>query len=177
MPDEVNPVAAAEAASAQPIEVEGVVVVVRRNGRFLMIRRAPDLLAGGAWCFVGGAIEPGESATEAVVREFREEVGGEVRPLRKVWEYRRPDGRLRLHWWLAELNGDPLTPNPAEVSEVRWCTIEEIEALPDLLASNRDFLRDGVRRLTAEGDGRLRRSATVAERRDSESFGQRDAAC
>ncbi len=29
------------------------------------------------------------------------QVGGEVRPLRRVWEYTRPDGRLRLFWWLA----------------------------------------------------------------------------
>jgi 8-oxo-dGTP diphosphatase len=121
---------------------EGVVVVVIRGGRLLMVRRAPNVPAGGTWCFVGGAIEPGESQAHAVVREFREEVAGRVRPIRKIWEYTRRDGRLRLHWWLAELDADDLRPDPAEVSEVRWCTAAEIEALPEVLESNVAFLHE-----------------------------------
>ena len=120
---------------------EGVVVVVRRGERLLLIRRAPDILAGGAWCFVGGAIEPGETQQQAVIREFREEVDGCVRPLRKVWEYARPDGGLILHWWLAELEDGELSPNPTEVAELRWCRVDEIEHMPGLLESNRRFLR------------------------------------
>lgn len=121
---------------------EGVVIVVRDGERFLMIRRAEHIFAGGAWCFVGGGIEPGEPQDAAAIREFREEVGGEVRPLRKVWEYHRPDGKLLLHWWLADLAEDNLTPNPHEVAELRWCTLEEIAALPNVLESNRQFLAE-----------------------------------
>jgi len=121
---------------------EGVVVVVIRGGRLLMARRAPGVPAGGTWCFVGGAIETGESQPHAVVREFREEVAGRVHPIEKIWEYAPPDGKLRLHWWLAELDADELRPDPAEVSEVRWCTPAEIQALPEVLASNLTFLRE-----------------------------------
>jgi 8-oxo-dGTP pyrophosphatase MutT (NUDIX family) len=121
---------------------EGIVVVVVRDGRLLMVRRALGVPAGGSWCFVGGAIEPGESQPDAVVREFHEEVAGRVRPIRKVWEYTRPDGKLRLHWWLAELDADELRPDPAEVSEVRWCTPADMEGLPQVLASNLAFLRE-----------------------------------
>lgn len=121
---------------------EGVVVVVLVEGRYLMIRRAVHLVAGGAWCFVGGAIDPGESQAEAVEREFREEVGGCVRPIRKVWEYTRPDGRLRLHWWLAELLEGELRANPSEVSEIRWVAREEIAALGNVLQSNMQFLME-----------------------------------
>lgn len=129
---------------ARTARVEGVVVVVRRADRFLLIRRAEGVRAGGAWCFVGGAVEAGESQAQAVEREFREEVGGAVRPIRKVWEYESSDGRLRLHWWLAELDAEPLVPNPAEVQELRWCSMSEIERLPELLESNRRFLREVV---------------------------------
>lgn len=119
----------------------GVVVVVRRGARYLVIRRAAGVAAPGAWCFVGGAIEPGEQEQDAVVREFREEVGATVRPVRRLWQYASPDGALRLHWWLAEWNGEPLKPDAAEVAELRWCTADELAALPGLLDSNREFLR------------------------------------
>ena len=121
-------------------KIEGVVAVVHRDGRFLMIRRAEGVLLGGAWCFVGGTIEAGESQAEAVVREFREEVAGHIRAISKIWEYTRPDGLLVLHWWLVELERGSLRPNPAEVAELRWCRPDEIEALPNLLSSNREFL-------------------------------------
>ena len=126
---------------------QGVVVVVHRAGCFLMIRRAAGVLAGGCWCFVGGAIELGETQPEAVVREFAEEVGGRVRPLRKIWEYARPDGKLLLHWWLAEVEEEALEPNELEVAEIRWCSPEEVEALPEVLESNVHFVRDVGRRL------------------------------
>ncbi len=120
--------------------VEGVVVVVRRGERFLVIRRAPHVIAPGAWCFVGGAILPGESQPDAVVREFREEVSGQVRPVACVWQYEQPDGGLRLYWWLADLLDGSLRANPNEVAELRWCDWQEIRALPGLLASNVQFL-------------------------------------
>lgn len=105
-----------------------------------MIRRAPGVPAGGAWCFVGGAIEAGETQAEAVVREFAEEVGGRVRPVRKVWETRRDSDNLLLHWWLADLDGEELRANPREVDRLTWCTPDEAERLPGLLAGNREFL-------------------------------------
>ena len=133
--------------SDEPTMRQGVVVVVQRGPRLLVIRRADSVPAGGAWCFVGGGIDAGESQEEAVVREFREEVGGIVRPIAKIWEYTRPTGELRLHWWLAELNGAELRPNPAEVAELRWCTPAEIEALPGILDGNVTFLREIGHRL------------------------------
>jgi 8-oxo-dGTP diphosphatase len=127
-----------------------VVVVVHREGRFLMIRRSAEVVAGGAWCFVGGAMKTGETQPEAVVREFAEEAGGRVRPLRKVWEYRRPDGKLLLHWWLANMECGALEPDPLEVAEMRWCTPAEIEALPGLLESNLRFVSEVGRGLLQE---------------------------
>jgi mutator protein MutT len=129
---------------------KGVVVVVRRGGRLLVIRRAAHIIAGGAWCFVGGAIEPGETPEQAVIREFREEVGGLVRPVRPIWHYVRPDGSLRLEWWLAELDGEALAANPDEVAELRWCTPDEIAALPDILENNVTFLNVVGRKLAGE---------------------------
>jgi ADP-ribose pyrophosphatase YjhB (NUDIX family) len=63
-------------------------VVHDARGRLLLIRRghAPS---AGLWSVPGGRVEPGESETEAVVRETAEETGLRVRPDRVL-------GRVRI---------------------------------------------------------------------------------
>jgi 8-oxo-dGTP diphosphatase len=56
-----------------------VAAVVRRgDGRFLLSRRLPEAHLGGLWEFPGGAVEDGETPTEALQRELAEELGIEV---------------------------------------------------------------------------------------------------
>ena len=42
---------------------------------WLVLRRAPDIMLGGAWAPVQGHIEPGETAYETAYRELAEETG------------------------------------------------------------------------------------------------------
>jgi 8-oxo-dGTP pyrophosphatase MutT (NUDIX family) len=58
-----------------------VVVVVRREGAFLVMRRAPERL--GYWSLVSGGVETEETPLEAAQRELLEETGltAEVRDL------------------------------------------------------------------------------------------------
>lgn len=128
------------AGDGEPVR-HGVVAVVIQERRFLIVRRAAGILAGGSWCFVGGGIEEGETQAEALVREFREEVAGDIHPLRKVWEYQRPDGKLVLHWWLARWRSAALCANPREVAQIAWLTTDEIERLPGVLPSNIEFIQ------------------------------------
>lgn len=120
----------------------GVVAVIERDGRWLMIRRAETVIAPGFWCFPGGGIEAGETAEQAVVREIREELELDVLPDREIWRWHRPDGRLVLHWWrvlLADKRQEPC-PSPHEVAEARWLTVSEIRELRPALESNGIFL-------------------------------------
>jgi 8-oxo-dGTP diphosphatase len=118
----------------------GVVAVVVRDGRLLVIRRSKAVVAPGAFCFPGGAIEQDESVPEALIREIREELGVEIRPCRQLWESVTP-WNVHLCWWLAELAPEALPrANPAEVQSIHWYTPEEMRRLPDLLESNLHFL-------------------------------------
>jgi len=119
--------------------IQGVVAVMQRDGKYLVIRRAAGVRAPGAWCFPGGTIEAGETQSEALIREMHEELGVRCEPIAPCWEWEREDGGLRLYLWRADLvDGEP-APNPAEVAEVRWAGRDEILRLPNLLASMQFF--------------------------------------
>jgi 8-oxo-dGTP pyrophosphatase MutT (NUDIX family) len=122
-----------------PAVQHAVVAVVRREGRVLMVQRGPGGAFAGWWQPLSGRIEPGESQAAAVEREAREEVGLAVRALRKVWECPADGADFLLHWWLAEPEGTELEPDLREIADARWLTPDEIRALPQTFAGDREF--------------------------------------
>ncbi len=105
-----------------------------------MIQRAEGILAGGAWCFPGGAVHDGERIEDGLIREMREEVGLDVRAGRCVWQWRSLDRGLELEFWTAEMIGGQLRPEPAEVQRIEWMTTEEIRGLDNVLPNLLTFL-------------------------------------
>lgn len=67
-------------------QVRGTAVglLFRQNSREVLCVCRRDM---GLWIFPGGAIDPGETAADAVVRELEEETGFAVGILRKAAEY------------------------------------------------------------------------------------------
>lgn len=123
-----------------PIRKIGVVGVVVRENRLLVIRRSQLVRAPGRYCFPGGGVEPGETEDQTLVRELEEELGIAVQPIRRLYRSITP-WRVDLRWWLAELaSATLLTPHPAEVESAHWYSVAELLALPGLLDSNRDFI-------------------------------------
>ncbi len=120
----------------------GVVAVIERDVRWLMIRRGEGVIAPGYLCFPGGGIEAGETAEQALIREIREEIGLDVRPERVIFRWQRSDGKLMLQWWRASLSDEQQEPQPSphEVAEIRWVTLTELKTLRPALESNRIFL-------------------------------------
>jgi 8-oxo-dGTP diphosphatase len=118
----------------------GAVGVVVRDGRLLVIRRSRSVVAPLVYCFPGGGIEGDETEEEALIREFREEIGVIIRPLRRLWHCVTP-WKVDLAWWLVDMPRDAQpVANPSEVESIHWFTPDEMAALPDLLESNRGFL-------------------------------------
>ncbi|MEE4543450.1 (deoxy)nucleoside triphosphate pyrophosphohydrolase [Streptomyces sp. V4-01] len=114
------------AAGAPRIVVGGILV---RGGRLLAARRTAPAETAGRWEFPGGKAEPGEDERAALVRELREELGVEVRPLVRVpGEWPLTAGFV-LRVWTAELLRG--VPEPLEDhDELRWVTPQEAAALP-----------------------------------------------
>jgi len=89
------------------------------KGRILLLRRSDG---DNLWGFPGGAIELGERAAEAVVREVREEAGLEVEPVALIGVYSGPE------YAFAYPNGDRVQP----VTVFFECRVVGGELEPDL---------------------------------------------
>ncbi|HZL91889.1 MAG TPA: NUDIX domain-containing protein [Pirellulaceae bacterium] len=134
----------------------GVVAVVPRAGKLLVIERSQFVRAPGMFCFPGGAIEQGESEADAVVRELLEELALPARAVRKLWTSVTP-WNVSLCWWLANVQPAAVPqPDPAEVASFQWLTVAEIRGFSNLLASNLEFLAAWERgEFAIDGLGRL----------------------
>ncbi|KDN80775.1 TIGR00730 family Rossman fold protein [Kitasatospora cheerisanensis] len=99
-----------------------------RDGRLLAVRtRGKD-----AFYLPGGKLEPGETPTDALARELREELGLGCAPDRLTHAHTveapahgRPGTRLRMHCYTGPADG---TPTPAaEIAELAWLTATDTE--------------------------------------------------
>jgi 8-oxo-dGTP diphosphatase len=101
-----------------------------KNDRYFIARRKPEGQQGGKWEFPGGKLEPGESATEALIREYREEFSIDIEVLQPVCQtaFLHKDSEFVLHAFLVRLESDPV--ELLEHTEFRWATLEEIASLP-----------------------------------------------
>jgi len=115
--------------------------VVRRAGRLLLTRRPPGGPLGLLWEFPGGKIERGESVEQALVREVREELGVEARPLEplEVARHAYEHGlEVEVHFVRCELDSVAFVPGPG-VHEVRWHLPAEIDPA-QVLAADREVI-------------------------------------
>jgi lipoyl(octanoyl) transferase len=119
-----------------------IVVVVRREGELLVMRRAPERL--GYWSLVAGGVEPDETPQEAAQRELLEETGlrAEVRPLPISLSYSLLDDppairaryapgieRITVHAFVADADPGWEPTLDAEHDVYRWCHLDEAVAL------------------------------------------------
>jgi ADP-ribose pyrophosphatase YjhB (NUDIX family) len=112
--------------------VVGVGGVVIRDGRALLIRRGSPPLEG-QWSIPGGTLELGETITEGVRRELREETGLEVHVLDLIEVFDRifPDGegRPQYHFVILDYLCESATGAPragSDVTDAAWAGEEEL---------------------------------------------------
>ena len=112
--------------------IVGVLAVVMRGERVLIVRRANPPLPG-RWGFPGGVLELGETVAQGAMRELFEETGVQAEPAAPLTVIdtidRDPEGRVRFHYTLVAVvgrwqSGEGVPGDDAD--EVAWLTRAEI---------------------------------------------------
>jgi 8-oxo-dGTP diphosphatase len=108
-----------------------VAAVIRGDdGRILVARRAEGQHLAGLWEFPGGAVEPGETAEQALIRELDEELGTNAQvgsPITFAWHR---DGEREILLLFYRVRARCGRPVGRQGQEVRWVTPAELVELP-----------------------------------------------
>jgi 8-oxo-dGTP diphosphatase len=110
-----------------------VAALVRDGTKILMSRRRPDQPMPNLWEFPGGKVEPGESPTDALAREVREELGCEVAVgrIHEVVFHAYPDFDLYMLVYEARVvSGTARAVDVAEIAWVEAARLPELDLLP-----------------------------------------------
>ena len=125
-----------DAPAANSIVPSANVAVTDEAGRILLICRTDN----GNWALPGGAVDLGESLSQAAVRETREETGVDCEITGLSGFYTDPghvllytsNGEVRQEFSIvltARATGGGPTPSD-ETSQVRWVALDEVDAYP-----------------------------------------------
>ena len=120
--------------------IDVVAALIWEGDRFLACQRPAHKARGLLWEFVGGKVEPGETAEQALIRECREELDVTVAPrdifMEVIHEY--PDLTVRLILFNAVIAAG--TPKLLEHNDLRWITVNEIDSL-DFCPADEEILK------------------------------------
>jgi A/G-specific adenine glycosylase len=109
-------------------DIETVVGIIRKRGRYLIQQRPPHGLMAGLWEFPGGKREKGETLRGALRRELREELGTEVKVNRRLLKVRHYYTRFRVT--LSAFDCDLPAGRRLEKRNARWVSLKGLKRYP-----------------------------------------------
>jgi 8-oxo-dGTP diphosphatase len=118
--------------------------IIMNNGQVLACQRKRTVRYPLKWEFPGGKIEPGETASEAVVRELQEELGIDAVPDRILlvhdWIYtegaQSPVHEAHFNVTYFMIHAFTGKPENRTFESIRWVSPEELRSM-DILEGNR----------------------------------------
>ena len=115
--------------------VTAVAVIVREDGRILLLKRADwEKVYPSHYTFPGGKIEGNDTITETLVKETKEECGLELNPgiiLIKEKAIGRPDGSTSksLSFLCTVTTADNVVIDQNDFTDYKWVNLDELQQL------------------------------------------------
>lgn len=134
--------------TAYPRIAPAMMVLVRRDDRILL-GRAPHFV-NGVYSALAGFVEAGESLEECVHREVLEEVGITINNLRYFSSQSWPFPHSLMLAFVADYAAGELRPNPAELSDARWFSLDDLPQLPSRISISRALIDAALDDLRAQ---------------------------
>lgn len=109
--------------------VVGAVIFNAQASTLILTRQADDFM-GGIDEIPSGKVDPGESLTEALVREVKEEAGLdiEIQEYLDFFDYRSKSGKATRQFnFLARSGSFDVKTNPEEHDGFRWVAKDELD--------------------------------------------------
>jgi 8-oxo-dGTP pyrophosphatase MutT (NUDIX family) len=100
--------------------MEGVMVVIRKDNKYLLGTESKMSPITGKWRLLGGKVEIGETPIDTLNRELMEEAGISVEVLKKLGDKQGDHRPITIHIYLAEFLSGNLVPNPREIGELKY---------------------------------------------------------
>jgi 8-oxo-dGTP pyrophosphatase MutT (NUDIX family) len=111
------------------VENHGVVVIIDKDNKFLLLEDSRELMKGKWGPPHGRCKNTDKTEEDSVIRETYEETGFKVKPLRKLWTTKADTKVKTVSFWLAEIIDGKIKINKKESSNFGWFTINEATTL------------------------------------------------
>lgn len=131
--------------------VKVAAAIIQNDGKIFVCKRGEGGVCAFLWEFPGGKLEIGETPQEALIRECREELSLEVKPLGLFSEFAftYPDREIYFYFINAEIASGEMSLNVH--TDAKWVLPEEMEpseycpADKDVIAALKALQKGGLK--------------------------------
>jgi len=120
-----------------------------KDGKIVLLKRANTGYEDGKYGLIAGHADGDETATEAMVREAREEAGIEINPgdleFRLVMHRKTDREQVGFFFTVRQYSGVPRNAEPEKCSELGWFDLENLpENIIPYIKKSIELLDSGV---------------------------------
>ena len=110
-----------------------IVTLFVRNNKGDMLLQKRSKQKGGKYGFISGHVQEGETNSQGMIRETKEEMGINIdeKDLNLFYRVQEGENNFNLYYMNKNIDTENLIIQKEEVEAVKWCSEEEIKSMID----------------------------------------------